>query len=83
MLEVKLQIPYIQSKDTSQSISSNTFILPIYSYKKASSPFNFKIIGYVVSALILVLFTVNIVYGVGHYQAVLELAQIFCMINYL
>lgn len=83
MLEVTLQIPYILSKDTEQSISSNTFVIPIYNYHKPKPLFNFKIIGYLVSVLILILFVTNLVYGTGHYQAVLELAQIFCMLNYL
>ena len=83
MMSVQVQIPYIQSMTTQQSISFNVFIVDIFTYTKPEPLFNFQLAGYVVSGLIMALFTVNIVYGAGHYQAVLEMAQLFCMLNYL
>lgn len=68
---ISVQLPYLMSKESDQSLKTNKFQKILYAYRKWKDLPNLKPLSQALSVIILIMTVVNIVFASGHYQQML------------
>ena len=78
-----MTVPYISSLDSPQSLYRNSFNTTASTYSNWSEQPSTYFLSAVLSSLALLILILNIISASGHYQQILDIAQIYWVLGYL